>query len=242
MRQAKLWLFALALLVATPTGAGIIMGPFSLGPTGPVVLWQMDFEGSGCTDTDSDTCSSAGGTGYDGDYTGGAAPLNGVYSALHGNASFIYADAKFDSGTNDVTLDARVYFNVHSNLGSTKAMYQLWGGGAFRCAIVGRPDNRNMWAYTGQSGAGITVAEGVEYRLRMEWNRTSKLCKVYLDLTSSDYGTGGVGSSQATNISWTPGSLNGFRMPATGTVRMIQIIDDISICEGINLGPANCGD
>jgi hypothetical protein len=240
MSLARSLIFALVFLFAQSAGASIIMGP--MAPAGPVVLWAMDFEGSGCIDTDSgSTCSSTGGT-LDMDCTTGAAPLEGSLSACVGSDGFIYVAAKFDAGTNDVTLDLLVNWDVHSSLGSNKQMFQLWGDGAFRCSVIGRPDNVNIWAYTGQSGAGISITEDTTYRLRLEWNRSTKLCKIFLDTTGTDWGVGAVGTSEATNISWTPGAITEFRVLEADTVRIIRIVDDIGICEGISLGTTKCGD
>ena len=204
MSLAKFLIAALCLFVALAAGASIIMGPFSTAAA-PTVMWQMDFEltsTNGCQDTLGDTCSLYGGTGHDGDYTTSPAPLEGSYSAVKPQAVYIYADSKFNNGTNDVTLDVLVNFTSVGTTTSNKEVIGLLEGTTDRCVAVVKPSNKTIWAHTNSGGSTFVIAADITYRLRLEFTRADDICKLYVDTTATDWGTGAVGISSQERTGW----------------------------------------
>lgn len=250
MPQVRILIFALfilILLMPLSSSGVIIIGEVSAdGPNAPI-LWAMDFEnstggpgGRGCADTDGDTCSHFGG-GVTGAYTTSPAPLEGTYSALKG-IGYMYADSKFDNGTNDVTMD----FSLNMTEWQTEASNIRWIAleetpNAYKCAIIGRPSNGDFWAYTSfQSGGPIAVVKDVEYRVRMEFRRSDGRCRIFVDTTATAWGTGAVGISDAIRADW-GGTVTGIRSIVNTKTDFNYIIDDIAVCEGVAI-VGKCGD
>ena len=169
-------------------------------PTPQPVLCQMDFEGSGCVDSDAgETCSLSPGASYSADCTtGGGCPLDGLKSGYASGdgapEDAMWMDTTHNCTSKDqVTVDFKFRWPSGSKplraeqfrIMTTTGQY---GTGGYTMAM--RQTNENIWRVCGPpgntAGAGSLPADpGPEddttYNVRIDFDAANYICNIFIE-------------------------------------------------------------
>ena len=175
-----------------PTSAGGEPVAAGGGPDHPAE-YSMDFEGSGCLDTDGDTCSE--GT-FDPDCSSGDCPISGTYSAYQ-NAGWpeLSATSKWtETGSGDHPYFDFLFKWTGGSSSTTRWIFEVTDDGVFtRPALWFQASTGTLKIScdTGsQIAAGTTITEDVVYKFRVDYIHATDVGRLRVDDSGSDWGDG----------------------------------------------------
>lgn len=241
-------LVLVALLIASSASAQWFYGAAAPPGGSFTVVYDIDFDASGCNDSSSgDSCTTDGIPDCDAGVNAGC-PIAGTYSLeLDTSTEEAYYAGLTAITTDYVTMDFR--FILDANDGGTSPLINLIGmvsaGGDppnFDCNISIQPNWPRISARSNGGGRNgeVIIANDTQYYIRLEYQPTPDICNMWV--WTGSWGGTLVGSGSHTGA--VAGSIVGWGADAQGELGANeQIIDDLVICTsstGANTSAGRC--
>ena len=225
--------------------------------SGPTVLCEMDFEGSGCADGSSgDTCTASFSADPDCDaiatsncpLTGGGS-LSGWVTGDAGPNDKIFMDTVHScTGATKVTVDFKLF--MPSGASNHGEIFSLRKTGQVDVMTFGwKPSNQKFIMYCGdanrvQSAETGGLTQGTLYNVRFNIDTATYVCDWYIDIASGGQWGSGDEATGTLNSSDTGSTIIG--VIATESDADIElIVDNIGVCDatgGYVAEDTKCGD
>lgn len=205
-------------------------------------ICMMDFNGSGCLDTDGDTCTASGSA--DPDCTVSPCPLAGAKSGHNDTSTDIIEDVNCFAGRTDLlTMDALWRFDAESDPGfeSHFGFANATDDFASRMQFgtnVGAPEV-NAQCASGASGTAFSVTVATTYKIRQVYTSSDDLLVLSVcPAASCDWGETDTGTTSCDG-GGSGGDIVGWIHKRTGND---SFLDSIGICVGTISVGTKCGE